>query len=45
MEKDAFKKWQPNIYNTTKKDYGDNSSDEEDEILSDMFPDVPPLPD
>ena len=28
-----------------KKDYGDNSSDEEDEILSDMFPDVPPLPD
>ena len=45
MEKDAFKKWQPNIYNTIKKDYGDNSSDEEDEILADMFPDVPPLPD
>ena len=26
MEKDAFKKWQTNIYNAIKKDYGDNSS-------------------
>ena len=45
MEKDAFKKWQPHIYNTIKKDYGDNSSDEEDELLFDIFLDVPPLPD
>ena len=45
MEKDAFKKWQSNIYNTIKKDEEKNSSDEEDEILSDIFPDVPPLPD
>ena len=44
MEKDAFKKWQPNIYNTIKQNYGDNSSGEENEI-SDIFPDVPPLPD
>ena len=44
MEKDAFKKWQPNIckqYN--KKDYSDNSSDVGDEILPDIFPDVLPL--
>ena len=40
MEKDAFKKWQPNIYSTIKK----SDSDEEDEILSDIFPDIPPLP-
>ena len=45
MEKDAFEKWQPNIYNAIKQYYGDNSSDEEDEILSDIFPEVPPLPD
>ena len=44
MEKEAFKKWQTNIYNAIKIDYGDNSSDEGNEILSDIFPEVPPLP-